>query len=118
MAAKTQTTAADVDLRDDMRKQPQRLRDVLANEPLLLTPKEAATVLRVGRTTVYALMKSGDLHAVHIGRSCRLSLAELKRYVDHLDAPPPPAPPQHRHRRTSTNQGELFDIVPNPATRS
>jgi hypothetical protein len=71
---------------------------------------------------VYALMKSGDLHAVHIGRSCRLSRAELKRYVDHLDAPPPlppPAPPPpHRHRRTSTNQGELFDIVPNPATRS
>jgi excisionase family DNA binding protein len=108
-----------------MSDQPQRLRDILANEPLLLTPVEAAEVLRVGRTTVYALLKSGDLHAVHIGRSCRLSRAELKRYVDHLEAPPAPAPapaprppPPHQHRRTSTNQGELFDIVPNRATRS
>jgi excisionase family DNA binding protein len=101
-----------------MSDQPQRLRDILVNEPLLLTPEEAAEVLRVGRTTVYALMKSGDLHAVHIGRSCRLSRAELQRYVDHLAAPLPPlpAPPLHRHRQTSTNQGELFASVPNPAT--
>ena len=96
-----------------MGNQPQRLRDILANEALLLTPEEAATALRVGRTTVYALMKSGDLHAVHIGRSCRLPCAELQRYVDRLSAPPAPttAPP-HRRRRTSTDQGELFDVVP------
>jgi excisionase family DNA binding protein len=63
---------------------PQPLRDVLAAEALLLTPEEAAHVLRVGRTTVYALMKAGELRPVHIGRSCRLSRAELERYV-----PPP-----------------------------
>jgi len=104
-----------------MSNQPQRLRDILTNEPLLLTPEEAADVLRVGRTTVYALMKSGDLHAVHIGRSCRLSRAELERYVGHLEAPPPlpPVPlPPRRRPRSSTNQGELFDTVPNPANRS
>ncbi len=49
---------------------PQLLRDVLAADPLLLTPEEAAKVLRVGRTTIYALMKAGDLLPVHIGRSC------------------------------------------------
>ena len=74
---------------------PQRLRDVLAADALLVTPEEAATVLRVGRTTVYALMKSGQLRSIHIGRSCRLSRAELERYVDRLDSPhsrpqPPP----------------------------
>jgi excisionase family DNA binding protein len=101
-----------------MGNQPQRLRDILADEPLLLTPEEAATVLRVGRTTVYALMKSGDLHAVHIGRSCRLPRAELQRYVDRLSAPPTTAtPPLHRRRRTSTDQGELFEVVPKPAAR-
>jgi hypothetical protein len=34
---------------------PQLLRDVLADDALLVTPEEAAKLLRVGRTTVYAL---------------------------------------------------------------
>jgi excisionase family DNA binding protein len=67
---------------------PQPLRDVMAADRLLLTPEEAARVLRVGRTTVYALMKCGDLRAVHIGRSCRISQAELDRYVRRLEASP------------------------------
>jgi excisionase family DNA binding protein len=67
---------------------PQQLRHVLVGHRLLLTPEEAAEVLRVGRTTVYALMKSGDLHPVHIGRSCRISQAELDRYVRRLEASP------------------------------
>jgi excisionase family DNA binding protein len=65
---------------------PQPLRDVMAADRLLLTPEEAADVLRVGRTTVYALMKSGDLRSVHIGRSCRIPQAELERYVHWLQA--------------------------------
>jgi excisionase family DNA binding protein len=64
---------------------PEPLRDVLATSPLLLTPEEAATTLRIGRTTVYALMKAGDLRPVHIGRSCRLPRAELERYVRCLE---------------------------------
>jgi excisionase family DNA binding protein len=101
-----------------MSDRPQRLRDILAAEPMLLTPEKAATVLRVGRTTVYPLMKSGDLHAVHIGRSCRLPRAKLQRYVDRLIAPPPSgSTTPRRGQRTSTNQGELSDVVPKPATR-
>jgi len=68
-----------------MGEDPQRLRDLLAGERLLLTPEEAAELLRVGRTTVYALIKAGDLHPVHIGRSCRISRAELERYVRLLE---------------------------------
>ena len=74
---------------------PQPFRDVMAADRLLLTPEEAAKVLRVGRTTVYALMKSGRLRRVHIGRSCRLTRAELERYVNRLESPqagPPPPP--------------------------
>ncbi len=84
---------------------PEPLQDVLARSPLLLTPEEAAVVLRIGRTTVYALMKAGDLRPVHIGRSCRLSRAELERYVHRLETPPPSAPSRsRRQRRTTTNQ--------------
>ena len=91
----------------------QRPRDLLSSDRLLLTPEEAATVLRVGRTTVYALMKAGDLRPVYIGRSCRISRAELERYVEHLQAPPPPQRTRTRSRRreTSTDQGRLFDVV-------
>ena len=96
---------------------PQRLRDVLAGDPLLLTPEEAAKLLSVGRTTVYALIKAGDLRPVHIGRSCRISRAELERYVRMLQNPPQAAPAQH-HRRSqpkSANQSGLFDPDPRDA---
>ena len=67
-----------------------RPQEPVSSDPLLLTPEEAAEVLRVGRTTIYALMKAGDLRAVHIGRSCRISRAELERYIRQL-APRPQA---------------------------
>ncbi|MCU1482170.1 MAG: binding domain protein excisionase family [Subtercola sp.] len=91
----------------------ERLHGVVANDSLLLTPEEAATVLRVGRTTVYALMKAGDLRPVHIGRSTRLSRAELERFVGRLDAPPPSVPRRSPARRGfSTDQGGLFELGP------
>src|SRR3954469_14593908 len=90
-----------------------RPRDAWAREALLLTPEEAATLLRVGRTTVYALMKAGELRPVHIGRSCRISHAELERFVGRLDAPPPSVPRRSpARRRTATDQGGLFDLGP------
>ena len=67
---------------------PQPLRDVMAADRLHLTPEEAATVLRLGRSTVYALIRSGELRSVHIGRSCRISQAEVARYVRRLQALP------------------------------
>jgi excisionase family DNA binding protein len=84
-------------------------------EQLLLTPEEAATVLHVGRTTVYALMKAGELHPVHIGRSCRLSRAELEGYVHRLERPPVEVRGRSRgHERTDGNQQGLFDVDANP----
>ena len=96
--------------------EPQERRSGPDSDALLLTPEEAAKVLRLGRTTVFALMKAGELRPVHIGRSCRLSRAELERYVSRLQTPPPPpaARPRQRRRPITTNQGELFDLVHTP----
>ncbi len=96
---------------------PQRLPDGLATTALLLTPEEAAEVLRVGRTTIYALMKAGDLQPVHIGRSCRLPRAELERYVRRLDAPEPVPSRAPARERSTTNQDGLFDLASDPVDR-
>jgi excisionase family DNA binding protein len=79
-------------------------------QSLLLTTEEAADVLRVGRTTVYSLIKDGHLRPVHIGRSCRISRAELERYVNRLDAPPPTVRSRPQPRtQTTVEQRTLFD---------
>ncbi len=57
----------------------------LAGDRLLLTGGEAAHVLSVGRTTIYMLMRAGELKPVHIGRSCRISRGERERYVARID---------------------------------
>ena len=86
------------------------------DEQLLLTAEEAARALNIGRTTLYALIKDGQLHSVHIGRSCRLTRAELQRYVTRLDAPS--APETTRRRRPTAagvaTQTGLFDLDPTP----
>ena len=51
---------------------------------LLFTPEHAAARLDVGRTTVYALMASGELQSVKIGRSRRVPAAALEEYVERL----------------------------------
>lgn len=52
--------------------------------PLLLTVRQAAELLGVGRTTLYELMDSGELHSVHRGASRRVPLWAAYDYVDRL----------------------------------
>lgn len=51
---------------------------------LLVTPEEAARRLSIGRTTVYELMASGEIHSVSIGRCRRVPVSELCSYVARL----------------------------------
>ena len=57
---------------------------LLPQARLLLKPEEAAKVLAVGRTQVYALMASGQLESVQIGRLRRVPFAACERYVSSL----------------------------------
>ena len=53
---------------------------------LLLTPEEAARALRVGRSKVYELMRSGQLRSVKLGGSRRVSTKALAEFVARLEA--------------------------------
>lgn len=48
---------------------------------LAYRPDEAADVIGVSRTTVYALMRDGALGFVRVGRARRIPRAELERWV-------------------------------------
>jgi excisionase family DNA binding protein len=46
--------------------------DLLAQLPEVLTVREVAAILRVGRNQLYAAVARGDLPAVRIGRTIRI----------------------------------------------
>lgn len=52
---------------------------------LLLTAEEAARALRVGRSKVYDLMRSGELRSVKIGGSRRVSVTTLAEFIADLE---------------------------------
>ena len=57
----------------DLRKQEQL--------PIVLTPAEAMDVLGVGKNTMYRLLNSGQLPAVRIGRSWRITINSVTTFL-------------------------------------
>ncbi|WP_407653543.1 helix-turn-helix domain-containing protein [Actinoplanes oblitus] len=53
-------------------------------ESPVLTVEEAAKLLRVGRTTVYDLIRNGRLASVRMGRLRRIRHADLADYLSDL----------------------------------
>ena len=51
-------------------------------EKLLVRPTEAAELLGLGRSKVYALLASGELPMVKIGKSVRVPVDELRQWVN------------------------------------
>ena len=51
----------------------------------LLRIPEVAERLRIGRTTVYALLQQGaPLRVVHIGRAARIEASSVDEYIEQL----------------------------------
>lgn len=53
---------------------------------IVLTVEEAAERLGVGRTMVYALVRSGDIESIAIGRLRRIPIDALDEFVGRLRA--------------------------------
>lgn len=51
------------------------------SDRLLLRPEEAAELTGLGRTTIYELMRSGELRSINVGRARRIPRVELERWV-------------------------------------
>ena len=59
--------------------------DTSALQVLQHTPEEAARVLRLSRTTIYELLKSGQLRSYKVGRSRRIPATALAEFVASRD---------------------------------
>jgi excisionase family DNA binding protein len=53
-----------------------------AMERLLLKPTEAAEVIGLGRSKTYALISSGVIPSVRIGKSVRVPVAALRTWIE------------------------------------
>lgn len=51
---------------------------------LMLTVEQAAEALGIGRTTMFALVKSGEIQSVRIGRLRRVPAAAIDAYTQRL----------------------------------
>ena len=57
---------------------------VPAEARMLVTVDEAASMLSIGRTFIYHLLRSGELRGVKVGRTRRVVVASLHDYVGRL----------------------------------
>lgn len=52
------------------------------SQRLLLRPDEAAAILGLGRSTIYELLRAGELPTVHVGRATRIPARDLHRWIE------------------------------------
>lgn len=65
---------------------PARADSIAAPVPLVLTVEQAAERLGIGRTVMYALVSSGAIESVQIGRLRRVPADALVTFLDELRA--------------------------------
>ena len=58
--------------------------DNVETEDRLLKTEDVMAILKVGRSTVYKLISSGELPGVKVGTSRRILLKDLNNYIENL----------------------------------
>lgn len=49
---------------------------------MLVTVRGAARILSLGESTVYAMVASGELPHIQVGRAKRVAIADLERWIE------------------------------------
>ncbi len=52
------------------------------DEPLLLRAEDVGRLTNLGRSTIFALLASGELPAVRVGRAVRIRRRDLEAWID------------------------------------
>src|SRR5919106_3636917 len=65
----------------------------MKSDKLLLGVREAGEVIGIGRSTMYELLRSGEIESVRIGRCRRVPYSALVAYVERPSRTTPPASP-------------------------
>ena len=58
------------------------LSNLLNQYPPVLSVKQVAEILAVSQNTAYALVRSQKIHSIRVGRSYRIPLDEVIKYLD------------------------------------
>lgn len=67
---------------------PQQNGRTMSTTPVLYKVEQAAEMLSLGRSTVFDLIRTGELRSVQIGASRRIPASAITEYVDSLLANP------------------------------
>jgi excisionase family DNA binding protein len=77
----------------------------MATLPEVLTAREAAAILRVGRNQLYQAVARGQLSAIRIGRSIRIPRQALLALLSSTGPPTASSHEQPRQPATQMRQG-------------
>lgn len=58
------------------------VKPVTTNLMQLLRPEEAAQVLRISRSLIYQLLRTGEIPVVRIGRACRIRPQDIEVFIN------------------------------------
>lgn len=51
------------------------------SKPLAVSPRAACKLLSIGLTRLYEIMNAGELDSFHVGRSRRVTVASIDRFI-------------------------------------
>ena len=56
--------------------------EIEGHSPLVVTPREACRLLAIGNTKLYAELSAGELQSYLDGRSRRITMESIRRYIE------------------------------------